>query len=440
MCKITTIKRLLAFITALSLMFACCPEVEPKDNENNANQLQDLVNDVNNGVLDLTGKTDLTNYTANIDKPITIKNTPEGIDISLNINTKGVTLENVSVDNVNAKEGIGNGDLTIKDTQINNLLVQGGGSNSIHLANVNIYKLTLDKNGVRVVIEDYLTSTDGITTLPSVFGNIVVTQPAMFEDNITNSYATSDRAPEEYDKWQEKYSMSSNVVDAMFYVGSIDAQAPLALAGCTINPNNQTTASFQSMEFYENNTDNPLATIVANNNIKIIYETLPNMLLEYASRQVFTSPAYGATVCGWTNTPDEDSTFTYYDFTSGVDITPATGRVNSYYCQIIDRFGANEAFTANSTLTYTFTEVASSAWGRFVVPREVKYQDFTQVAPSKPAITLTITEIAPITKTFDYIQELVIPPNTYKEELFTNTNFPALKLIVDHDGNVLWKD
>ncbi|WFD10162.1 S-layer homology domain-containing protein [Tepidibacter hydrothermalis] len=89
-----------------------------------------------------------------VNKPEDIKN----LDINSNIiiNTKDVNLDNLKVSgNIYITQGVGNGEVTISNSEINKrLFIEGGGKNSIHLDNVKAKNLTVNnkKENVRVVL------------------------------------------------------------------------------------------------------------------------------------------------------------------------------------------------------------------------------------------------------------------------------------------------
>lgn len=73
---------------------------------------------------------------------------------TLTVNVSGVTLVNVSNVKIIAAKGIGEGDFTIDNCKITDLKILGGGSNSIHVKNTNIEKVSVEKENVRLHLED----------------------------------------------------------------------------------------------------------------------------------------------------------------------------------------------------------------------------------------------------------------------------------------------
>ncbi len=270
------------------LMLAGCPGPDAPGNPSNpsnpsdsSNKLQDLVDDTGSGkVIDLTNKNGLTDYTANITEPVTIKNSPEGTTLSLVIECSGVELNNITADNVKATDGVGEGNLTIKDTKINDLLIQGGGSHSIYLEGVAINKLTLDKEGVRVVVSG-----------GSTFAQIVVKKQAMLE----------------FDGQSSTASISDSVIDN-FKVGTLQTDAPVALAGCALveEPNDMASISLIDTNFSGYQLGSCTMHIVGRPGFELKDDTLPNMLLEYAARTLPDG------LLGWDNNNLNDETIDFY--------------------------------------------------------------------------------------------------------------------------------
>ncbi len=156
----------------LSLIVGCInpsnPEKEKDNTQNVGNTtstLQDLVDNSGDTVIDLS-KHDITDYKASVTKPITIKNSPEGEMLDLDIKTSGVTLDDINASNINVSADVGSGDLTINDSHISNLLVAGGGSNSIHLlGTTTIENARITKADVRLATEGATSDKVRITSL-----------------------------------------------------------------------------------------------------------------------------------------------------------------------------------------------------------------------------------------------------------------------------------
>lgn len=89
-----------------------------------------------------------------INKAMTIKNgnVKGGTFI---VERSGVTFENINnIDAITVDEKVGSGDFTIKGChEVGNLWVNGGGSNSIHIANSSIAQFIANKPLVRIVLE-----------------------------------------------------------------------------------------------------------------------------------------------------------------------------------------------------------------------------------------------------------------------------------------------
>ena len=105
-----------------------------------------------NGTLDLGGAI----YEENVylDKEnFTLKNGNLGGKI-LTVTKSGVVLENISNARIVVDESVGDGDFTMKGcTNVVKLTVNGGGANSIHIADSEVQSLAAGKANVRVVLE-----------------------------------------------------------------------------------------------------------------------------------------------------------------------------------------------------------------------------------------------------------------------------------------------
>lgn len=77
----------------------------------------------------------------------------ETIDGDVYILVSGITLQNIKITgNLNLVEGIGDGDVTLKNVTVQgNTTIKGGGANSIHLEDCTLPSITISKEGVRVV-------------------------------------------------------------------------------------------------------------------------------------------------------------------------------------------------------------------------------------------------------------------------------------------------
>ena len=91
---------------------------------------------------------------ASVNSAVTINNLKIG-GKTLTINASGVVLEAVSEARIVIGEGVGDGDVTIKNCEnISSLEVKGGGANSIHLSGSKLDVVQIKKDGVRVVMNE----------------------------------------------------------------------------------------------------------------------------------------------------------------------------------------------------------------------------------------------------------------------------------------------
>ncbi len=90
---------------------------------------------------------------AQVSKAITIKNLKLG-GKSLTIKASGIQLQNVSNAIIIIDQQVGDGDVTLTGcTNITKLVVNGGGSNSIHIKNSKVASVEVKKDAVRVAVE-----------------------------------------------------------------------------------------------------------------------------------------------------------------------------------------------------------------------------------------------------------------------------------------------
>ena len=72
---------------------------------------------------------------------------------TITIKASKVVLENIKNVNIIVDESVGDGDFTANSSDILNLIVNGGGSNSIHVKNSTVATVSVSKEGVRIALE-----------------------------------------------------------------------------------------------------------------------------------------------------------------------------------------------------------------------------------------------------------------------------------------------
>lgn len=72
---------------------------------------------------------------------------------TITIKASKVVLENIKNVNIIVDESVGDGDFTANSSDILNLIVNGGGSNSIHVQNSTVATVSVSKEGVRIKLE-----------------------------------------------------------------------------------------------------------------------------------------------------------------------------------------------------------------------------------------------------------------------------------------------
>lgn len=164
-------KLLFAFCAAIAL-FTGCQNDSSDDSASVQISLKERINTARDGdVIDL-GKANLKidekdSYT--ISKPLTIKN-GNVKNATFTVESDKVVFDSLmSINGVIVHEKVGNGDFTLQNCyKVSEVYVNGGGSNSIHIAKTIVEKLIVNKKGVRVAL-----SNDGSSR---------VTKTMIFED------------------------------------------------------------------------------------------------------------------------------------------------------------------------------------------------------------------------------------------------------------------
>lgn len=164
-------KLLFAFCAAIAL-FTGCQNDSSDDAAAVQITLKERINTARAGdVIDL-GKANLKidesdSYT--ISKPLTIKN-GNVKNATFTVESDKVVFDSLmSINGVIVHEKVGNGDFTLQNCyKVSEVYVNGGGSNSIHIAKTTVEKLIINKKGVRVAL-----SNDGSSK---------VTKTMIFED------------------------------------------------------------------------------------------------------------------------------------------------------------------------------------------------------------------------------------------------------------------
>lgn len=164
-------KLLFAFCAAIAL-FTGCQNDSSDDAASVQISLKERINTARDGdVIDL-GKVNLKideNDSYTISKPLTIKN-GNVKNATFTVESDKVVFDSLmSINGVIVHEKVGNGDFTLQNCyKVSEVYVNGGGSNSIHIAKTIVEKLIVNKKGVRVAL-----SNDGSSR---------VTKTMIFED------------------------------------------------------------------------------------------------------------------------------------------------------------------------------------------------------------------------------------------------------------------
>lgn len=164
-------KLLFAFCAAIAL-FTGCQNGSSDDSASVQISLKERINTASDGdVIDL-GKANLKideNDSYTISKPLIIKN-GNVKNATFTVESDKVVFDSLmSINGVIVHEKVGNGDFTLQNCyRVSEVYVNGGGSNSIHIAKTTVEKLIINKKGVRVAL-----SNDGSSK---------VTKTMIFED------------------------------------------------------------------------------------------------------------------------------------------------------------------------------------------------------------------------------------------------------------------
>lgn len=131
-----------------------------------------------------------TGGNAVVNKSLTISSTKD-IKLleksDLKINADGVKLAGLTLGKVEATESLGNGSLTIADSKLNDLLLNGGGYNSIHLEGTNnVTNVSFGKKDTTEYTR--LSVENGSTTI----ANLSATSSGMIQGDVTVGTVTAD--------------------------------------------------------------------------------------------------------------------------------------------------------------------------------------------------------------------------------------------------------
>ena len=143
-----------------AVFFNSCKIVDGDDLKTDVFSLQAYIDKTEEGgTLDLSAvEGELETGSVEISRSITVTGGGEGsFDMKgagITVNSSGVVLKNLkNLGSVVAGEKIGDGDFTLENCEGAGLEVNGGGENSIHLAGVNLKKLDIKKEDVRIVFD-----------------------------------------------------------------------------------------------------------------------------------------------------------------------------------------------------------------------------------------------------------------------------------------------
>ncbi len=139
-------------------LIGCCSEQAEKEIIKERSTLQDIVDNTNAGEeIDLSQYDNITNYNAVVSKQLTIKNGTLS-NAKLIIEADDVKLSGLKDVNVETSKLLGKGKLTITDSKLNDLLLSGGGSDSVYILGMStVINLTMNYPDVRALLGDGVT-------------------------------------------------------------------------------------------------------------------------------------------------------------------------------------------------------------------------------------------------------------------------------------------
>lgn len=156
-------KKFLGIVSGILLCFAftACPGPLTTPNLPEENQVVTLDQKINgtSRVIDLKGET--ITEDVEIRSAKTVKNADfDGNTIT--IKASGVKLVNIKNCDLIIDESVGNGEVYVDECEFDNVKVNGGGANSVHFSNTVVRIIEVNKENVRVVLEEKTTVTDSV--------------------------------------------------------------------------------------------------------------------------------------------------------------------------------------------------------------------------------------------------------------------------------------
>lgn len=153
------------FIALTAALLASCQN-NPSDSDNNQNTpsqnqtvtLQSRLQSAESGTtIDLESEklSVMDNGSYTIDKALTIKN-GDLKNATFTVKATGVKFDKMkNISNINVAEEVDNGDFSVINcNEIDEINVNGGGANSIHIENTTVLKLIVQKKDVRIVLKN----------------------------------------------------------------------------------------------------------------------------------------------------------------------------------------------------------------------------------------------------------------------------------------------
>lgn len=147
-------------LIAVSLLLTGCPETESTDSDNSSSKITSLQTVINStsegGTINLSEYSDLTDYSAEINKAVTITGSQTNLGNATLIVSASATISGITNANVTTSAELGNGSLKISSSSLSTLTINGGGINSIEIFDVTVDTVSIDKVITNPAAEEYV--------------------------------------------------------------------------------------------------------------------------------------------------------------------------------------------------------------------------------------------------------------------------------------------
>ncbi|MBQ3923570.1 MAG: hypothetical protein II707_09750, partial [Spirochaetales bacterium] len=148
-------------LIAAPLLLTGCPESDdgPSSSSDSGKitSLQTVINSTSeDGTINLSEYPDLTSYSAEINKAVTITGSQTNLGNATLTVSASATISGITNANVTTSAKLGNGSLKISSSSLSTLTVNGGGINSIEIFDVTVNTVSIDKAVTNPAAEEYV--------------------------------------------------------------------------------------------------------------------------------------------------------------------------------------------------------------------------------------------------------------------------------------------